>query len=79
VGTATASAAKQKKRLHPKMEPDDRIEIQIESSGKWTREEETPFAGWPEVQGGGEDFKPGVADPEPREEDTVRLTSTLTI
>jgi len=33
-------ATKQKKRLHPKMEPYDRIEIQIESSGKWTREEE---------------------------------------
>jgi hypothetical protein len=55
---------KQKKRLHPKMEPYDRIEILIESSGKWTREEDTPFAGWLEVQGGGEDFKPGVADPD---------------
>ena len=35
-----SAATKQKKRLHPKMEPYDRIEIQIESSGKWTREEE---------------------------------------
>jgi len=33
------------------MEPD-------ESSGKWTREEDTPFAGWSEVEGGGDDFKP---------------------
>ena len=35
------------------MEPYDRIEIQIESSVKWTREEDTPFAGWLEVLGGG--------------------------
>jgi len=35
---------------------------QIQSNGKWTREEDTPFAGWASVEGGGYDVSPVVAD-----------------
>ena len=69
----------QKKRLHPKMEPDDRIEILIESSGKWTREEENAICRVARSPGRRRGLQTGCRRSEPREEDTVRLTSTLTI
>ena len=37
---------------------------QIQSNGEWTREEDTPFAGWAFVEGGGYDADPGVAEPD---------------
>ena len=33
-----------------------------QSGGEWTREEDTPFAGWASVEGGGYDVSPGVAE-----------------
>jgi len=65
-----------KKRLHSRRaEPDDRTEVQILSDGRWTREEDTPSAGWAFAEGGEFSDCPVVAQPGPREEETGQIDS----
>jgi hypothetical protein len=72
-----AAGGRTKKRLHSRrVEPEDRTEVQIQSNGRWTREEDTPSAGWAIAEGGGFGGYPVSTDQGPREEERSGSTST---
>lgn len=74
---AAAASSGKKKRPHPKMGPERSGQSPNRKCGKWTREEETPFAGGPSSR---EEERSSVRcrSRGSREEERNRVTSTRT-
>ena len=62
----------EKKRLQPRLEPDDRAEAKSKV-GPCAREEDMRRTGWTQAEGGGYGLSPVSQEAGPREEDTERL------